>query len=55
MTNGNGIAQTVALMSPTLLEPAQFVFFKPNGKVAVSDDDDDDDVNKYQIVHLQLR
>lgn len=42
-------------VSSTLLEPAQFVFYKPNGKVAVIDDDDDDnDVNKNQFVHLQL-
>lgn len=52
----NGIAHIAALReSSTLLEPAQFVFFIPNGKVVVSDnddDDEDDDVNKYQLLHL---
>lgn len=32
-------------VSSTLLEPAQFVFDKPNGKVAVIDNYDDDDDN----------
>lgn len=34
--------------SSTLLDPAQFVFNKPNGEVAIINDDDDDDgdVNK---------
>lgn len=56
----NGIAHITALReSSTLLEPAQFVFYIPNGKVVVSDNDDDDDdydedddVNKYQLLHL---
>lgn len=54
----NGIAHIASLReSSTLLEPAQFVFFIPNGKVVVSDNDDDyndedDDVNKYQLLYL---
>lgn len=50
--------------SSTLLEPAQFVFYKPNGKESghwlwwwwwwLWCDDDNKDVNKPQFVHLQL-